>query len=293
MRATIQAKSPVQFPPAQIQIALHNRLTSAIKPHRLQTAALHAIARATIPLLFAAPLSSFASLVPQTAAPSQAPQSAQPTHKPTHTHARPSAAHPADIQIAAPPAAPPEPEIPKWPVNEKADPASVVWDSHGLKIDATNSSLEQILNDVSAETGAKVEGLDSDQRIFGTFGPGTTREVLRQLLEGSGYNFLMIGDQGQGTPREIVLSARSAAGANPQGAKPSSQNEDDEVDEQPQFPQQPEGFPPPNRPGFPRGPQQRTLQQERMQQQGQQPGDQPNQQPGQPGVNPQPNDPPK
>jgi hypothetical protein len=163
-----------------------------------------------------------------------------------------------------------------------------VWDSHGLKIDATNSSLEQILTDVSAETGAKVEGLDNDQRIFGTFGPGATRDVLRQLLEGSGYNFLMIGDQGQGTPREIVLSARSTS-IPQQGAKPPSPSEDDEVDEQPQQPQPPEGFPP-NRPGFPlRGPQQRMQQ---MQQQGQQPDTQPNQQPGQP-VNQQPGDPPK
>jgi hypothetical protein len=205
-------------------------------------------------------------------------------------HARPSAAHPAELQVVSPPVAPPEPEIPKWPVNEKADPASVVWDSHGLKIDATNSSLEQILNDVSAETGARVEGMDSDQRIFGTFGPGTTREVLRELLEGSGYNFLLIGDQGQGTPREIVLSARTTA--NPQqGAKPASPSDDDEVDEQPQPPQQPEGFPPPNRAGFPRGPQQRMLQQQQMQQ-GQQPGEPPNPQPGQPG-NPQPGEPPK
>jgi hypothetical protein len=177
---------------------------------------------------------------------------------------------------------PPQPELPKWPVNEKADPASVVWDSHGLRIEANNASLQQILNDVSTDTGAKVEGFDSDQRIFGTFGPGSAREVLGQLLEGSGYNFLLIGDQGQGTPRQIVLSARTAA--NPQAAKPATPSDDDEVDEQPQQPQQPEGGP--IRPGFPpRTPQQIEMQQReqqlrmQQQQQGQQPGQPPNQQP--------------
>jgi hypothetical protein len=173
-------------------------------------------------------------------------------------------------------------------VNEKADPAAVVWDSHGLRIDATNSSLQQILTDVSTETGAKVEGLDNDQRIFGTFGPGTAREVIAQLLEGSGYNFLMIGDQGQGTPRQIVLSARTAA--NPQAAKPATPSDDDEVDEQPQQPQPQQPQAPdggPIRPGFPpRTPQQIEMQreqqlrlQQQQQQQGQQPGQPPNQQP--------------
>jgi hypothetical protein len=165
----------------------------------------------------------------------------------------------------------------------------VVWDSHGLRIDATNSSLQQILTDVSTETGAKVEGLDDDQRIFGTFGPGAAREVLAQLLEGSGYNFLMIGDQGQGTPRQIVLSTRTTG--SPLAAKPATPSEDEEVEEQPQQPQQPDGVP--NRPGFPpRTPmdmQQREQQlrmQQQLQQQQQQQGQQPGQPPNQPPVTP-------
>jgi hypothetical protein len=198
-------------------------------------------------------------------------------HKPNHVHAKPSAAHAVEPPPTPAPPTPPQPEIPKWPVNEKADPASVVWDSNGLRIDATNSSLEQILSDVSADTGAKVEGMDNDQRIFGIFGPGSAREVLAQLLEGSGYNFLMIGDQGQGTPRQIVLSVRTAANPS-QAAKTTSPSDEDEADEQPQQPQPPESFP--NRPGFPPRALQQRLQQQ--QQQGQQPGEPPNQQPGQP-----------
>jgi hypothetical protein len=163
-------------------------------------------------------------------------------------------------------AAPPAPELPKWPVNEKADQASVVWDSQGLRIDATNSSLQQILNDVSTATGAKVEGMASDERVFGSYGPGQAREVLTQLLIGSGYNFLMIGDQGEGTPRQIVLTVRPAGGPQPATRNTPTPAEEEEADEQPQ---QPTPEPPPNRPPFqPRTPQ-AEMQQREMRNQGQ------------------------
>jgi hypothetical protein len=216
------------------------------------------------------------------------PVADHPSQKASHSHKRTEVPPPQTPPVAEVPTPTPEPEAPKWPLNEKADLASVVWDSRGLHIDATNSSLQQIMSDVSTVTGAKVEGLAGDERVFGSYGPGQARDVLSQLLEGSGYNVLMIGDQGQGTPRQIVLSARSAPG--PQTANrsnPTSTDEDNEVEEQPQpQPQQPE--PPPTRANLPpRTPQQIEMQREqmRLQQPGQQPGQpnpQPNQQPGNP-----------
>jgi hypothetical protein len=105
-----------------------------------------------------------------------------------------------------PPPAPVLPPVPNWPANDLPGAASVVYDSHGLLIVASNSSLSQILKDISTDTGAKVEGMGADQRIFGTYGPGPARDVISQLLDGSGYNVLMVGDRGQGTPRRIVLT---------------------------------------------------------------------------------------
>ena len=64
---------------------------------------------------------------------------------------------------------------------------------------------------------SKVEGLSQDQRVFGSFGPGDPRDVLSQLLEGSGYNVLMLGGQGDGAPEEIVLSIAKPAGPQPPG----------------------------------------------------------------------------
>ena len=156
---------------------------------------------------------------------------------------------------STPPVTPPAPELPHWPVNEKPDQASVTWDSQGLRIDAANSSLQQILKDVSTATGVKVEGMGSDERIFGAYGPGQARDVLSQLLQGSGYNVLMIGDQGQGTPRQIVLTARKTGGLEPAKAgQATTPEEDAEAEDQPQQ-GEPKPANPPYRPNFgPGGP---------------------------------------
>jgi hypothetical protein len=208
-------------------------------------------------------------------APAAAVQPAKP-HKAAHPHKRlvavpaPAPAPPAAPVVATPPA----PELPKWPANEKPEKASITWDSQGLRIDAANSSLAQILVDVATLTGAKVEGFDADQRIFGLYGPGPARDVLSQLLLGSGYNVMMIGDQGQGTPRRIVLSSRHAGAATTAAnTAAASSDEDADTDEPPQPPQNP----PPLRPGFPPGgrtPQQmqEMQRQQQMQQMRQQPG---------------------
>jgi hypothetical protein len=169
-----------------------------------------------------------------------------------------------------------EPEAPAFPINDKPTPATVTWNSHGLRIEATNSSLQQIMKDVSTATGTKVEGLDADQRVYGEYGPGPARDVLGQLLHGSGFNVMMIGDQGQGTPRKIVLSS-PRPGNTTANAAPVAQDNDDDTDVEEAQPQQ-QG--PPTRPGFPAGMPQRMPQ--RMPGQ-MQPGQQGQQQPIMPG----------
>ena len=219
--------------------------------------------------------------VPTVAAQSPAtPPEPAPAHKAAQHHVKPSAAAVAPAQQEAPvPIQAPSPvaEVPHWPANDHPVDATVTWDSQGLSIQAANSSLQQILDEFSAATGAKVEGLGTDQRVFGAYGPGLARDVLSQLLQGSGYNVLMIGDQGQGAPREIVLTPRQAGDTQP--AKPTQSNpaEDDADVEEP-----PQPTPAPNRPGFnPGAPinprdrmqeiQQRRQQMEQNQQNGQPP----------------------
>jgi hypothetical protein len=171
-----------------------------------------------------------------------------PANPPAHHHKKPSAQKPAaqstpapasvaqsapvpapcPVAAPAPVLSPAPPCIPNWPANHKPAEASVVWDSHGLFIQASNSSLDQILNDISLKTGAKVEGMGADERIFGTYGPGPARDVLTELLEGTGYNILLIGDLGQGTPRRIVLSGRPTGSAQPSRQSTPSDSEADQ-----------------------------------------------------------------
>ena len=205
-----------------------------------------------------------ATAAQQAPAPGGSPSAATAKKSPQH---RPM---PADVQAPAPemqPAPAPQPGTSKWPVNNAPNKPSVTWDSSGLKIEANNSSLHDIMNEVSADTGAKVEGMGTDERVFGEYGPGNTRDVLSQLLHGSSYNVLMIGDQGAGTPRQIVLSTRRSGGTQPNANVAATQDQPDEdipdqLEDNDQSGQQPliNGRPPmplvpqPGPPGLPDGP---------------------------------------
>lgn len=196
----------------------------------------------------------------------------------SHRH-KPPAAQPAaqqpPVQQFVPP---PQPEQPKWPVNDAPSQPSVTWDSQGLRIQATNSSLSAILNQVETQTGAKVEGMSGDERVFGEFGPGQPRDVLSQLLHGSSYDFLLLG-AGDG-PLKVILSTRHAT---PQGGQQGNQGfnrqmpaevqqEDESVPEPEPEPEPPPAMQPMRAPdqGNPNGmtPQQRMqmMQQQRLQQ---------------------------
>jgi hypothetical protein len=161
------------------------------------------------------------------------------TKNTSKSHANVAAAQPAAPVAVAPPDPPP----PDWPANDQPSEATVTWDSHGLRVVAANSSLSQIMKAISTQTGATLEGFGKDERVFGIYGPGTARDVIRQLLDGSGYNVLMVGDQGQGTPRQIILTAQS--GASPTGPKAGNQNPNEEDNEAEEQAQEPEPPPPP------------------------------------------------
>jgi hypothetical protein len=199
------------------------------------------------------------------------------THRAHKPHAGQPASAPQPVDVT-----PPQPEMPKWPANEAPSQPTVTWNSQGLRIQASNSSLSQILNAVSTQTGAKVEGVSGDERVFGDYGPGPARDVLSQLLRGSNYNFLLLGDQGQGTPRQVILTAHRGAGGSPnRGTLNPQQGQDAQPDDegvsepepqedppmqqaQPEPPPQPQGAPQQE----PMTPQQRMqmMQQQRLQQ---------------------------
>lgn len=160
------------------------------------------------------------------AAPATPAQTAPPVHH--RLHKKPQAA-PAPV-----PPPPPQPTVAPSLFEQPPAPATVTAAKNLLTVKAENSSLTQILHQVSSATGMRLDGLGGDERVFGSFGPGAPRDVLTTLLNGTSYNVVMVGDLPNGAPRELVLSSRAsgdasqpAANANPAPAHGDEDTSDD------------------------------------------------------------------
>jgi hypothetical protein len=201
---------------------------------------------------------------------------------------------PAPPTAPQPPAAAPQPQpAPAAPetapsmLQQPAQEAQIVFDNNNLSIRADNSSLAAILRQVAARSGMKIDGLGSDERVFGSFGPGAPRDVLADLLNGTAYNLVLVGDLSDGAPRELILTPATHTGATAPSAVPpvnaDEANNEPESVEVPPPPPQPEpqpGTTPPPTPGV-KTPQQLFEQLQRMRQGAgatQPPGQQPVQQ---------------
>ena len=86
-------------------------------------------------------------------------------------------------------------------LQQPAGEAQIVFSGDTLSIRADNSSLSAILHQVASKSGMQIEGLSGDERVFGTFGPGAPRDVLADLLNGTAYNLVLLGDLSNGAPR--------------------------------------------------------------------------------------------
>ncbi len=136
-------------------------------------------------------------------------------------------AHPKPKETPAPTPAPAAPTVAPNLFDQPAGPATVTAGNNELTVKADNSSLAQILHQVSTKTGMHLDGLGGDERVFGSFGPAAPREVLTSLLNGTSYNVMMVGDLPNGAPRELLLTRRAGGRASTPAvnqAQNSSQN---------------------------------------------------------------------
>jgi hypothetical protein len=151
---------------------------------------------------------------PSQTAPSQTtPAQTAPSQASREAHAKRNK-KPTPVAVAEP-APPPPPTVAPSLLEQPPAPATVTARGNELTVKADNSSLAQILHQVSSATGMKLDGLGGDERVFGSFGPGAPREVLTALLNGTSYNVLMVGDLPNGAPRQLLLTSRGAGGASP------------------------------------------------------------------------------
>src|ERR1700690_942949 len=104
------------------------------------------------------------------------------------------------------------------PARKSATPAvpmngvSVNFANGLLSIHANGATLSAVLFEVQKQTGAEIAipaGTEQD-RVAADFGPGPSGEVLGELLNGSGLNFVVVGSETDPRVlRSVILSRKS------------------------------------------------------------------------------------
>lgn len=105
--------------------------------------------------------------------------------------------------------------------------AKVTWEQGQLKIEANNSSLNGILRDVSMRTGMKITGGVEEERVFGSYGPGTAAVVLQQLMDGTPCNMVLQSDRAM-IPLQLTLTPLSGKASPPSPMQSRNQQEDED-----------------------------------------------------------------
>jgi hypothetical protein len=91
----------------------------------------------------------------------------------------------------------------------------VEFRNHQLRIDAENATLRDTLKAISARTGAEMQfpAVELGERIFVHLGPGSARDVITQLLNGSQFNYVILSlASDPGGITRLILSRASSAG---------------------------------------------------------------------------------
>ena len=116
---------------------------------------------------------------------------------------------------------------------------SVQYSNGALSIHCENATLSEVLFQIQKITGAEIAipAGTEQQRVVGDFGPGTASEVLGDLLNGSGLNFVVVGsDTNPDQLRSVILSQKAGeadapAAFTPQFSPVSAQNTDNDNSE--------------------------------------------------------------
>ena len=109
---------------------------------------------------------------------------------------------PSQVATSTPPvaAAPPPPP-----------PVTVGFENGMLSVTADRASLAEVLYQIQVHTGAEIavpSGAEQE-KVVATLGPAPARDVLTELLEGSSYNFIILGStQDPKALERVILTPR-------------------------------------------------------------------------------------
>ncbi len=114
-----------------------------------------------------------------------------------------------------------------------------------LTIRAHNATLSEVLFEVQKQTGAEmaIPSGTEQERVAADFGPAPASEVMGELLNGSGLNFVVIGSEADPRGLRSVILSRNAGPADSSAAFAQSNTSVPPVENVEIAP--PEGAPPP------------------------------------------------
>jgi hypothetical protein len=160
-----------------------------------------------------------------------------PAQSPHPPQAKPPASTPASSTLPATPNTTPEPpSVPLTPSQRPPQRAQVTYADGTLSVAADNASLNQILRQIAGDTGIKITGGVTDERVFGHYGPGDPAQVLAALLDGTGSNMILVHHD-EDASSELILTPRQG-GATPPNPH-AAYNDRSESDEAPSQSMQP------------------------------------------------------
>jgi hypothetical protein len=127
------------------------------------------------------------------------------------------------------PPLPPLPSGPTGPVQQvpldsiAAMPPQVSYENNQLTIVAPNSTLADILRAVRKQTGAEIEVPSAPERVVTHLGPGPAREVMAELLNGSRFNYVLLGSVADDSvlTRVVLVSKKQETPVPAPGAEPA------------------------------------------------------------------------
>jgi hypothetical protein len=183
-----------------------------------------------------------------------------PAQSPRPPQAKPPASTLASSTLPATPNTTPEPPpVPLTPSQRPPQRAQVTYADGTLSVAADNASLNQILRQIASDTGIKITGGVTEERVFGQYGPADPTQVLAALLDGTGSNMIFVHHDGDAAS-ELILTPRQG-GPTPPSPNAAAHNDRPEPDEAPRQSVQPPTYPqpqgnpviPPSNAGAPNG----------------------------------------
>jgi hypothetical protein len=157
------------------------------------------------PIRFAA----VAGLALSASLPAQSPE-AKPVAPAQAAPSQTSSTQTSSTLPATPPTTPEPPPVPPTPSQLPPKRAQITYTNGTLSVSADNASLNQILREIATDTGMKITGGVTEERVFGQYGPDDPAQILAQLLDGTGSNMILVHRDAD-APAELILTPRQGA----------------------------------------------------------------------------------